>query len=122
LPIEVVEHGGEATALIAHMEGAQRLFLIDACASGAPPGTVHRFDVGSAAMPALAPGFSTHGFGPAVAVELARALGRLPSRSIVYAIEGASFEAGAPLSPAVAAAVREVVRRLCAEIAGTGMP
>jgi hydrogenase maturation protease len=116
-----MEHSGEATALIACMEGAEQVFLIDACMSGALPGTIHRFDVSSAAMPAAALGFSTHGFGPAEAVELARALGLLPRRSVVYAIEGASFEAGAPLSPPVAAAVPEVVRRLRAEIARTGV-
>jgi hydrogenase maturation protease len=96
-------------------------FLVDACVSGAPPGTVRRFDVSSSAMPALAPGFSTHGFGPAEAVELARALGRLPRRTVVYTIEGASFETGASLSPEVAAAVAEVVRRLWAEIVGTSV-
>jgi hypothetical protein len=67
-------------------------------------------------MPAVVSGISTHGFGPAAAVELARALGLLPRRSVVYAIEGTSFEAGAPLSPPVAAAVAEVARRLCDEV------
>jgi hydrogenase maturation protease len=117
--IEVIEHSGEATALIAHMDGAEQLLLIDACVSGAPPGTIHRFDVSSASMPAVASAFSTHGFGLAPAIELARALGQLPRRTIVYAIDGMSFEAGAPLSPPVAAAVPEAVRRLHAEIEGT---
>jgi hydrogenase maturation protease len=118
----IIEHSGEATALLAHMEGAEQAFLIDACMSGAPPGTIHRFDVSSAAMPSLAPGFSTHGFGLTQALELARALGRLPRQTIVYAIEAASFAAGAPLSPEVAAAVAEVVRRLRAEIACSQSP
>jgi hydrogenase maturation protease len=113
--IEIIEHDGEATALIAHM-GAEQLFLIDACVSGTSPGTIHRFDVSFASMPAVASAFSTHGFGLAPVIELARALGQLPHRTIVYAIEGVSFETGAPLSPPVAAAVPEVVRRLYAEI------
>jgi hydrogenase maturation protease len=122
LCVDIIEHSGEATALIAQMDRAEQVFLIDTCVSGALPGTIRCFDVSSAAMPALAPGFSTHGFGPAEAVELARALGLLPRRSIVYAIEGA-FKAGAPLSPPVAAAVAEVVRRLRAEIADdSGQP
>jgi hydrogenase maturation protease len=120
--IEIIEHGGEATTLIMHMDGAERVFLIDACVSGALPGDIHRFDVSSTAMPALASGFSTHGFGPAAAVELARALGQLPRRCIIYAIEGTSFETGAPLSPPVAAAVAKVVRRLRIEIAGDAGP
>lgn len=116
--IEIIEHSGEAATLILQMDGAEQAFLIDACVSGAPAGTIHRFDVSSTAMPALAPAFSTHGFGPAAAVELARALGQLPRRCIIYAIEGASFETGASLSPPVAAAVVKVVRGLRAEIAG----
>jgi hydrogenase maturation protease len=116
--IEIVEHSGEAATLVMQMDGAERVFLIDACVSGAPPGTIHRFDVDSAAMPTLVSAFSTHGFGLATAVELARALGQLPRRCIIYAIEGAAFEPGAPLSPPVAAAAVKVVHRLRAEIAG----
>jgi hydrogenase maturation protease len=116
--IEIVEHSGEAATLVMEMNGAEQVFLVDACTSGAPPGTIHRFDVSATAMPALASAFSTHGFGPAAAVELARALGQLPRRFIIYAIEGASFEQGAPLSPPVAAAAAKVVRRLLDEIAG----
>lgn len=116
--VEISEHDGEATDLLARFEGAAAAFLIDACASGASAGTVRRFDVVAAPLPQRVFGVSTHGFGLAEAIELARALGRLPSCCIVYAIEGGSFEAGAPLSPPVEAAVAEVARRMCAEIAG----
>ena len=57
-----------------------------------------------------------HGFGLNEAIELARALGQLPPRCIVFAIEGEAFETGAGLSSAVAAAVREVTDRLSAEL------
>jgi hydrogenase maturation protease len=63
---------------------------------------------------------STHGFGLAEAIELARALGGLPPRCVVYAIEGSSFEEGAALSPPVVAAAAEVARRLCGEIIALG--
>ncbi len=116
--VEVAEHDGEATGLLARLEGAAVAFLVDACASGAPAGTVQRFDVSAAALPQRAFGASTHGFGLADAIELARALGCLPPRCVVYAIEGASFEAGAPLSPAVAVVIADVARRLLAEITG----
>lgn len=120
--VEVAEHDGEATALLTRLDGAQAAFLVDACGSGAQVGTVRRFDVSMAPLPHGALGLSTHGFGPAEAIELARALGQLPPRCIVYAIEGASFEAGAPLSPPVATAVAQVAQRICAEITGTGFP
>lgn len=116
--VDVAEDDGEATALVARLGGVAVAFLVDACASGAPPGTVHRFDVSATALPQGMFGMSTHGFGLAQAVELARVLGQLPPRCIVYAIEAASFEMGAPLSPSVAAAVAEAAGRLRAEIAG----
>lgn len=115
--IEIVERDGEATALLSELDGAIEAFLIDACASGAPPGTVRRFDVAAGPLPQHDFGGSTHGFGLAAAVELARALGRLPPSCIVYAIEGETYEFGAPLSPSVEAAVAEVARRVTAEIA-----
>jgi hydrogenase maturation protease len=99
--VEVAEHDGEATALLARLDCAAAAYLIDACASGAPAGTVHRFDAAAAPLPQAAFGLSTHGFGLSEAVELARSLGQLPRRCVVYAIEGQSFELGAPLSPPV---------------------
>jgi hydrogenase maturation protease len=116
--IEIIEHGGEVTTLVAQMDGAACVFLIDACASGAPPGTVRRFDVSTAPVPEqVGLGLSTHGLCLATAVEFARSLGQLPHRCIIYTIEGASFATGARLSPQVAAGVARVVGRVRAEIA-----
>jgi hydrogenase maturation protease len=114
--VEVDEHGGEAAALLSRLDGVAEAFLVDACASGAPSGTVQRFDVAVDPLPQGAFGLSTHAFGLAEAVELGRALGQLPARCIVYAIEGTSYEAGAPLSEPVAIAVADVARRLSAEV------
>ena len=63
------------------------------------PGTVSRLDASTEPLPArLQTSSSTHAFGLHEAVELGRALGQLPARVIVYAIEGRSFQAGAALS------------------------
>ncbi|MBX5454505.1 MAG: hydrogenase maturation protease [Acidobacteriia bacterium] len=115
--IAIVEHDGEATALLACLDGVEAAFLVDACASGAPAGTVRRFDVTAAPLPQRIFPFSTHGLGLAEAVELARALGALPKHCIVYAVEGASFAAGAPLSAPVRTAVATIAERIRAEIA-----
>jgi hydrogenase maturation protease len=114
--IEVIEHDGEGAALLTQLDGAVAAFVVDASASGAPAGTIRRFDVSAAPLPCLAFGLSTHGFGLAMAIELARTLGQLPPRCIIYAIEGVSFETGAPLSAPVQAAVAEVAQRLLGEI------
>ncbi|MCB1486231.1 MAG: hydrogenase maturation protease [Bauldia sp.] len=116
--VETVEHDGEAASLLDCLEGARTAFLIDACVSGAPPGTAHRIDLADDAgiLPDLQFGLSTHGFGLAEAIALGRALGALPPRSIVYAVEAASFETGAGLSPAVAQAVETVARMVADEV------
>jgi hydrogenase maturation protease len=116
--VEVMEEDGEATRLLARFEKADAVFIIDACASGAVAGTVRRFEAAAQPLPKAAFGFSTHGFGLADAVELARSLNALPSSCVVYAIEGESFDIGAPMSPAVAAAIDVVAERLRTEIAG----
>lgn len=114
--VAVTEHDGEATSLLAQLDGADAAFLVDACASGGPVGTVYRFDTAAAPLPAGGFGLSTHGFGLSEGIELARALGQLPRCCIVYAIEGGCFETGAALSPQVRISVVDVVHRLLAEI------
>jgi hydrogenase maturation protease len=113
--VEIAELDGEATSIVAQLQGAQTAIIVDACASGASVGTVLRFDAAAGPLPQETFGVSTHGFGLADAVELTRALGELPAYCVVYAIEGKFFEAGTPPSPQVAAAVEEVARRLCTE-------
>lgn len=112
----IVETGGEATAILSSLEGASAAFLIDACVSGAPPGAVRRIDLANEALPQARYGLSSHGFGVAEALELAQALGQLPERCIIYAIEGESFEAGAALSVAANRGVAETVEALRREL------
>lgn len=67
-------------------------------------------------LPARLAGSSTHALGVAEAIELARALDRLPGRTIVYGIEGSSFSAGAALDPTVERAIDETLTRVVAEL------
>jgi hydrogenase maturation protease len=114
--VELLEREGEPTALIDSWEGAEAAWLVDAVRSGAPAGTVHRLDAREEELPGDLFHASTHAFGLAEAVELARALGRLPARTIVFGIEGARFEAGDELSREVAAAAREVAEAVREEV------
>lgn len=106
--VEILEREGEPSSLIDTFEGAEAVWLIDAVSSGAAaPGTVHRLDAAASALPAELFSTSTHHLGLADAVELARALDRLPERLVVFGIEGASFGTGDELTPEVeAGAVR----------------
>ena len=86
------------------LDGADEIVLVDAVSSGAPPGTVHSFDASAEPLPAVLFGASsTHALGLAEAVELARSLGRLPGRVLVYGVEGGTFAYGKGLSPEVEA-------------------
>ncbi len=110
--IAVLEQNGEGTALVALWEGARTVILIDAVLSGAVPGSILRLDARSQPFPAGFRGRSTHAFGVAEAIELARALDRLPPRLIIYGIEGRSFAVGEAPSGAVEAAAWAVVERV----------
>lgn len=114
--IEVRELEGEPVDLIEAWEGAELALVADAVSSGATPGEVHRIDASAAPLPAALAGPSTHALGLAEAVELGRALERLPSRLIVYGIEAARFEAGAEPGAAVRAAAERVAAAALEEL------
>jgi hydrogenase maturation protease len=107
---------GEGTGLLALWQDSDAVVLVDAVWTGARPGTLHRFAVGTHPLPAMFSRVSTHAFGVAEAIELARALHQLPPVLVVYGVEGATFEMGAGLSAAVAAAVPQVVTRMRQEL------
>jgi hydrogenase maturation protease len=68
------------------------------------------------ALPVILAETSSHAFGVAHAIEMARVLGCLPAQLIVYAIEGRSFDWGSPLSPEAEAAARAVAERIIASV------
>jgi hydrogenase maturation protease len=103
--VAVVPREQEPTRLIDAWEGAAGAIVIDAVRSGAAPGTVHRFDASTDALPARFFRSSTHAFGVGEAIELARALGKLPPSVLVYGVEGERFDAGAGLTPQVESGV-----------------
>lgn len=116
----IVERSGDALALIDDWEGRDAVILVDAAAPGGTPGNIHRIDMLRDPLPPEFSKSSTHGFGVAEAVGLADALDLLPPRLIAYAIEGANFDPGAPISPQVAAVTSEVASRVAAELRRMG--
>lgn len=116
--VEITEREGEPTALIDAWDGADALWVVDAVSSGSDAGTVHRLEAGEKPLPPDPFRASTHHVSLAETVELARVLGRLPARTVVYGIEAASFAIGEPLTPAVAAAAVTVAAAVQTEIKG----
>ncbi|MBI4597634.1 MAG: hydrogenase maturation protease [Candidatus Omnitrophica bacterium] len=113
----IQEAGGEGISLMAQWPKTARVILIDAVRSGSAAGTVHRFTAHDQPLPVQVFGSSsTHAIGVAEAVELARAMGRLPAELIVYGIEGERFDAGTTISPSVTQAIDRVVTSIAREV------
>ncbi len=104
---------GEPVGLVEALDGADEVVLVDALSSGRSRRNRARVRGGREPLPVRLFGApSTHALGLAEAVELARSLGRLPRRVLVYGIEGAGFGYGKGLSPEVERAVARVVEEV----------
>jgi hydrogenase maturation protease len=115
--IEVTEGSGSGSAIADAWKDAPRVIVVDAIVSGGAPGTIHRFDAHDpeATFPvSWSP--SSHSWGLSEALALGKVFHNLPPALIIYGIEGENFALGAGLSPAVAAAIPEVVRLIAQEI------
>lgn len=121
--VQVIEHE-DPTGLIDLWDGRDLAVVVDAVVSGGVPGALHVLATGADAAPMTESSWAstgrggTHAFGIAAAIELARALRRLPRRLVVVGVEAGGFEYGAPLTPPVSAAVRDAVAQVLAELNG----
>jgi hydrogenase maturation protease len=113
--VEVTSLRGDMFALMERWHGADKVLLVDAMRSGAPPGTVRRIDVDAEIGGEVTAFASSHSVDLHQAIELARSLGRLPPRLILYGVEAAHFELGEDLSVAVEQAVEQVAVRIVEE-------
>ncbi len=133
LPGVVVVEREDPTSLVDLMDphgpdgGSDTVVIIDAVRSGAAAGTIAVIEAGADAPGLGASGVrlnpgpaGTHGFGLAGALELARALDRLPPRVVVVGVEATDFAHGAPLSGPVAAAVEPAVDAVLACVLAPG--
>lgn len=112
--VEVVEQE-DPTSLLDLWTDREMAVVVDAVSSGGSPGSLLVLETGQGDTPLPDSAWSatgrggTHAFGLAAAVELARALGRLPRRLVVVGVEADGFQHGQPLSPSVARSVPRTV-------------
>jgi hydrogenase maturation protease len=114
--VRILERTGDALALIEDWDGIPSVIVMDAVAAISQPGRVHRLDLTDSPLPIGFAPRSSHAFGLAETVELARSLGRLPQCLVAYLVEGQRFRTGAPLSSAVAEASEDVAERVVVEL------
>ena len=101
----------DPAALLDLWAGADDVVVVDAVVSRGEPGTVVRVDGGATGLPIH--GWSvggSHALGLGAAVELSRALGRLPARLVIVGVEIGRSAPGSEPSPAVSAAVDAAAR------------
>ncbi len=113
---KLVVRAGDMMSLIEDWAGVDALICVDAAAERGAPGRVTRIDLAEEALPPDLSFTSSHAFGLAEAIELARVLDLAPRQIIVYAIEGVCFDTGAPFTPAVLSAATEVADRITEEV------
>jgi hydrogenase maturation protease len=109
--MSVKEQSGEGTSLMEAWKDYSRVLIVDAVSSGSLSGSIHRLDA-SKTIPSKFFSCSTHNFGVAEAIELARTLNQLPEHLRLYGIEGKNFEPGELLSPEVESVVEEVTNEI----------
>ena len=110
--VEIIEQSGESFSLMDCWTGFEHVILVDATAPSGTPGQVQVWNAHADRLPEDIFPCSTHAFGVREAVELARAMNRLPQTLLIYGIEGKRFFLGAPPSPEVERAVVSMAERL----------
>ncbi len=114
--VEVVVHD-EPLALVEHLSSHEDVVVVDAARGRrGHSGRVHVVRVGSTPLRSGTPMLGSHGLGVVDAIELARALGRLPQRLTLVGVEAQVVDVGTPMAQQVHdcldVAVRAVVNAL----------
>lgn len=116
--VRCIDAGTGGIDAVLQMRGAGEVVLVDACRSGAEPGTVHEAPATAVARTPRA-GIDVHSVRWDHALALAGGLfgDDIPRRITACLVEAASFEPGEPLSPAVDRAIDGLAERLRARFA-----
>lgn len=114
--VGLVDSGADPLDVTTHLMDADKVIIIDAANMNMAPGTVELLLPEQLKRMQIAKPFSTHAYGVAEGVELARAAGFNPIISII-GVQPASVEENAGLSPEVAACIPEVLKIVLEEVA-----
>ena len=107
--VDFVDGGVLGLGLLPLVESCTHLLALDAIEAGAAPGTV--FELDGADLPLFSPPkLSEHQVGFQEVLALAQFREHLPAHFRVLAVQPGGLEEGIALSPAVSAALGEVVR------------
>jgi hydrogenase maturation protease len=112
--VRVVSGTGEPAALLEAWSGMARAVVVDAAAGEhSTPGRIRRW---TACDLEATTAVSSHALGLAQTCALAQALARMPQDLVVFTVDIADTNHGMGLTPAVAAAVPDLVDAIIAEL------
>jgi hydrogenase maturation protease len=112
----LLARSGDMTSLIEDWASFEALVCVDAAASMGTPERIHRIDQTVDELQTEMSFTPSHAFGLADTVRLARALELAPQDIVVFAVEGDSFDIGAPMTPSAIGAIGEVADRVVGEV------
>ncbi len=118
--VRVVEGATLGLSLLDHVEGVERLLVLDAVVTGGAPGRLVRLE-GEAVPARLRRPASAHDLALPDVLALARLLGGGPRELVVLGLEPASVEAGTGLSEPVAAGLDRLVEAAAAQLRHWGV-
>lgn len=118
--LTILDGGTLGLDILPHLEGIDRLLVVDAVETGGTPGTIVRMS-GDEIPLALATKVSPHQMGLKDLLLVADFQGHAPAEMVLWGVQPGSIEMDIKLSPEVAAAVDTVVQKVLAELAGWGI-
>jgi hydrogenase maturation protease len=113
--VNVEINSGDPLSLIDAWSDSDDVILIDTVVSPSKAGSVHVWE-NPQSLPVTSEAVSSHGLGLAEAIEVARALGRLPRRLRIYGIEGRNFGFGPNLVHEETPGIADATDRILHEI------
>ena len=116
--VRLIDAGTGGMDVMFHLEGMQRVIIVDAAQTGAAPGTLYR--VPGDQLETLPPpnNMSLHNFRWQHALAVGRMIykDRFPTDISVYLIQIASLDFGLDMTPAVREAVTQVAEMIAGEV------
>jgi hydrogenase maturation protease len=118
--VVLLDGGTLGLDLLPHLEGVDRLLVVDAVETGSAAGTLVRL-AGDDIPLALATKVSPHQMGLKDLLTVADLQGHSPGEMVLWGVQPGSIEMAMELSPEVAAAAAPLEERVLQELAGWGV-
>ena len=119
--VKALDGGTLGLSLLPLVDSADRVILVDAIKAEGPPGTQVRIE-GDEVAPAVYERLSPHQIGVSDLLAGASLLDRYPESVVILGVVPESIELGLERTPAVEAAIPELVQRVVEELTSLGYP